>query len=132
MKLYTPLIRRLTAATPRIYVWRWVLMTALYSCSLLINEHFELIAALGFTLRQQAMIRIAGVMLYIFLTTYSFQKTNNDKTIPPFQIPDNMVPAITHHRDTADMANTLFPAGDNTDEPQPGIVTAKPGKNPAV
>lgn len=122
---------RLTAATPRTHVWRWVFITALYSCSLLINEHFELIAALGFTLRQQALIRIAGVMLYIFLTTYSFQKTNNDETIPPFQIPDNMVSAITGHRDPADMADSLVPEGDNTDEPQPGIAPAKPGKNPA-
>ncbi len=131
MKLYTAFIYRLTAATPRTHVWRWVFMTALYGCSLLINEHFELIAALGFTLRQQALIRIAGVMLYIFLTTYSFQKTNNDETIPPFQIPDNMVPAITDNSDTADMANTLFPKGNSKDEPQSGIAPAKPGKNPA-
>jgi len=128
--LYERLIHRLTAATPRKDVLRWAVMTALYGCCLLINEHFEWVAALGFTLPQQALIRIAGVMLYIFLTSYSFQKTNHDATIPPFQIPDNLVPDITgdHHPD--DGADTVYAPRNHQTQPQPGTHTTKPATNP--
>lgn len=83
-------IRRLSAATPKKYVWRWLFHTALYSCCILINEHFELIAAMGLSPYIQAAIRMAGTMLYIFLTTYSFQKINDDIHTENIQIPDNL------------------------------------------
>ena len=109
---------RLTAATPRKYVGRWLFVTALYSCCILINEHFELIAALGLSQAIQAVIRLMGALVYIFLTTYSFQKTNDDTYTEPFQIPHDLAadnstgPALTGTPGGDDAQ------GDNTGKPQ--------------
>lgn len=120
------IIRRLTEATPKPYVWRWLLHTALYSCCILVNEHFELIEAMGFSPYIQTVIRIAGTMIYILLTTYSFQKTNNDTDTEATEIPDNMVINSRHNTAANDTSGADDAQGNKQDGPQPGIVRPNP------
>lgn len=66
--------KKIANATPYKNVVLWGLMTALYSLIILINEHFDLISALGFSPKVLAHIKLLGVYAYIFMTTYQFYK----------------------------------------------------------
>ncbi|MBS1773921.1 MAG: hypothetical protein JST82_13770 [Bacteroidetes bacterium] len=90
------IIRKLSAATPQNYVWQWLLVTMLYSCCILVNEHFELIQALELSQHIQNLIRMAGVLVYIFLTTYSFQKTTDDTHTTTIQGPNHLAADKPH------------------------------------
>lgn len=126
----TDFIRRLTAATPKKYVWRWLFHTVLYGCCILINEHYELIEAMGFSPYMQAAIRVAGTVIYMFLTTYSFQKINDDTT-KNIQVPDRM--AIGDNRSIAadDTPGKEDAQGDNKARQQSASLTTDPRANTA-
>lgn len=68
------LIRQLCSATPRKSILRWIIVSGLFALSTFLNEHFELVKALGFSPKTEALIKLSGLYLYMLLTSYQFQK----------------------------------------------------------
>lgn len=72
--MFYPFFKKISNATPYKNVVFWGLITALYSLIILVNEHFDLVSALGFSDKALAHIKVWGVYAYIFITTYHFYK----------------------------------------------------------
>lgn len=119
MHFNIPLIEKLAKATPRKSIMEWLCMTFCYASVIVVNDHFELIRALGLPERIEATIRLIGVYLYIILTAYSFHKTQKNET------------NTYHNKVATDMANLDKPdrissaqgtqvhaQGNRPDEPQ--------------
>jgi hypothetical protein len=68
---------RLSRATPPAIVRQWLLLSLLYAFATLASEHFELIASIGLSAKQEAIIRLAGLYCYILITTFQFQRTKH-------------------------------------------------------
>lgn len=122
MRIHNKLMERLAAATPKTSVLCWLFITAIYSFAIVVNDHFDLITAIGLPEQATAIIRLLGVQLYIFLTAYSFHKTNtkNDET----NTDHNQVAADLAHPDEPDHIPATSGAegiaqGHRQDEPQP-------------
>jgi hypothetical protein len=69
--------KKIASATPYKNVVLWALYSIVYALLILINEHFELIEALGLSPRTLSIIKVSGVYLYIAITTYQFHKQKN-------------------------------------------------------
>ncbi|PZF71566.1 hypothetical protein DN068_15945 [Taibaiella soli] len=94
MRFNTKLVERLSNATPRISIRRWLIITLVYGFAIIVNDHFDMVRALGLPERIEAAIRLCGVYLYIVLTAYSFHKTKEDEINT-----DNtqVAPDMAHH-----------------------------------
>lgn len=112
MRINMPLLDKLAKATPRKNILQWVVMTLLYGFAIIVNDHFDLVQALGLPERPEAVVRLCGVYLYIFLTAYSFQKTKDDEI------------HTDHNQIAAAVADDHKPDG-NT--PAPGTQSHAPG-----
>lgn len=65
----------LKQATPKSNVVFWVITTILYAFSILINEQFKVIHDIGLSEKTEAVIKMFGTFLYIFLTAINFSQT---------------------------------------------------------
>jgi Ca2+/Na+ antiporter len=122
MRFNVKLVEKLSNATPRKSILRWLIITLLYGFSIIVNDHFDLVTALGLPQRIEAVIRLCGVYLYIVLTTYFFHKTKEDENNS-----DNTQVAadLAHH----DKRNS-FPAAAGTKSHAQGDGTYEPQSEP--
>jgi hypothetical protein len=79
MRFNIPLIDKLARATPRKNILQWVFITMIYGFAIIVNDHFDLVRAIGLPKQSEAVVRLCGVYLYIVLTAYSFHKTKKDE-----------------------------------------------------
>jgi hypothetical protein len=98
MRLIFPLIEKLSNATPRKSILQWIIITLLYGFAMIVNDHFDLVTALGLPERFEAAIRLCGVYLYIVLTAISFFKTKKDEN----NTDNTQVAADMAHHDKCD------------------------------
>jgi hypothetical protein len=70
--MFYPFLKKLANATPYTNVRQWAIWSAVYALLLLLNEHFELIEALGFSAQTLSVIKLLGVYLYMSFSTYHF------------------------------------------------------------
>ena len=73
------LIDNIKAKTPKLNVIIWLISTIMYICTIIINEHFDLLQnVFQFEIKMQNYIRLIGIIIYISITTFNFSKTNTD------------------------------------------------------
>jgi len=74
------MLNNLTEKTPRKTTLLWLILTALYTMCIIINDHYDLIQALHFGERTASIIKMVGVFGYVFSTLANFNQKPKDGT----------------------------------------------------
>jgi hypothetical protein len=73
------LIDNIKAKTPKLNVIIWLISTIMYICTIIINEHFDLLQnVFQFEIKMQNYIRLIGMVVYISITTFNFSKIDTN------------------------------------------------------
>ena len=73
------LIDNIKARTPKLNVIIWLISTIVYICTIIINEHFDLLQnVFQFEIKMQNYIRLIGMIIYISITTFNFSKIDTN------------------------------------------------------
>lgn len=73
------LIDNIKAKTPKLNVIIWLISTIMYICTIIINEHFDLLQnVFQFEIKMQNYIRLIGMVTYISITTFNFSKIDTN------------------------------------------------------